>query len=291
MKKKTLILFLSITGLIFISLFLFGSSRPSFGNNHESSGCHGNSGGYSISSTAPITTVVNNTSYTSFNVTATGPDLFVHTYPGAKDNDLFNILPTSDRIVDGSADDLDPAANVIIVAYNVTPTVEQKSYTIFIIAGDNSTGQPPFAYIEITIGAAPKIDILSNIFDHLGLYLGLPALLLISVATVLVLVNENKFVKTHGLMAGGAWILTVINVVVAVIKISPNAWLKGYPLVYHLPHIIFGAFGLVTGFFSMLFGIAAERSPAKITGYITLACWWAAFFLGFFLNNNLLLIS
>jgi len=40
----------------------------------------------------------------------------------------------------------------------------------------------------------------------------------------------------------------------------------------------------------MLFGIAAERKPALITGYITLVSWWAAFLLGYFLNNDLLLL-
>ncbi|MFW9876204.1 MAG: hypothetical protein ACFFG0_24135 [Candidatus Thorarchaeota archaeon] len=290
MKKKTLILFSSIIGLLLISIFIYGSARPNFGDNHESSGCHGDFGGYTISNTAPITTILNNVSYTVFNVTATGSNLFVQTYPGAKDNDLFVILPSSDRIVDTSVDDLDPNPNAITVAFNVTPTLEQKSYTLFIIAGNNLTGSRPFAYVEIIIGAAPKFDLLSIIFDHLGLYLGLPALLLISIATVLVLVNENKFVKSHGIMAGSSWVLTVINVSVAVIKITPKAWISGYPLIYHLPHIILGVLGLITGFLSMLFGIAAERKPAKITGYITLLSWWAAFFLGYYLNNNLLLI-
>ena len=122
------------------------------------------------------------------------------------------------------------------------------------------------------------------------MYLGLPALLLVSIATVLVLVNENKFVKVHGILSGSAWILTAINLSAALIKISPNAWFGVYPLIYHVPHIILGFLGLITGFLSMFFGIAAERKPAKITGYIALLSWWAAFFLGYFLNNNLLLL-
>ncbi|MFX1531246.1 MAG: hypothetical protein ACFFBC_09045 [Promethearchaeota archaeon] len=290
MKKKTLILFFSIIGLLFIPIFIFGSARPNFGDTHESSGCHGNFGPYTISNTVPVTTEINNESYSVFNVTATGPDLFVQAYPGAKDNDLFIILPSSNRIVDGSGDDLDSNPDAITVVFNVTPTLIKKSYTLFILAGDNSTGTRPFAYVEIIIGAPPKLNILSMMFDHLGLYLGLPALLLISIATVLVLVNENKFVKVHGILAGTSWILTVVNVSAAVIKISPNAWLRGYPIIQHLPHIILGSIGLITGFLSMLFGIAAERKPAKLTGYITLVCWWAAFLLGYYLNNNLFLL-
>ncbi|MBY8991254.1 MAG: hypothetical protein KGD58_10915 [Candidatus Lokiarchaeota archaeon] len=290
MKKKTLILFISIIGLLSISLLIYGTGRPNYGDTHDSSGCHDNFGGYTISSTVPVTTTVNNVSYTIFNVTATGSNLFVQAYPGANDNDKFIILPTSSRIVDASGDDLDPNPNAITIAFNVTPTLVQNSYTLFILAGNNLTGSPPFAYVEIIIGAPPKFDLLSKIYDHLGLYLGLPALLLISIATVLVLVNENKFVKVHGILSGSAWILTAINLSAALIKISPNAWFSVYPLIYHVPHIILGFIGLISGFLSMFFGIAAERKPAKITGYIALLSWWAAFFLGYFLNNNLLLL-
>jgi len=41
--------------------------------------------------------------------------------------------------------------------------------------------------------------------------------------------------------------------------------------------------GLFTGLLSMLFGIAAERKYARLTGYITLICWWTGFFLGLIL--------
>ncbi|MFW9878905.1 MAG: hypothetical protein ACFFG0_37980, partial [Candidatus Thorarchaeota archaeon] len=183
-----------------------------------------------------------------------------------------------------------PNSNAVIVMFNVTPTIEKETYTLFIIAGNNLTGGQEFAYAEIIIGAPPSFDLLSVIFNHLGLYLGMPALILISLATVLVLVNESKFVKLHGILAGSSWVITVVNVVAAFIRIPRVAWLSGYGLIFHLPHIILGALGIVTGFFSMLFGIAAERKQAKITGYITLVAWWSAFLLGYFLNSNLLLI-
>ncbi|MFW9972759.1 MAG: hypothetical protein ACFFDF_21415 [Candidatus Odinarchaeota archaeon] len=290
MKKKSLVLFSSIIGLIIVSLFIFGTARPPFGNTHSASGCHGNPDGYTIAYTNPVRTEISNTPYFTFNISATGPDLFVQAYPGAKDNDIFNISPSNNKIVDGSVDDLDLNPDAMIVAFNVTPTVEKTSYTLFILAGNNLTGGQQFAYAEIVIGAPPGFDPLSAIFNHLGLYLGLPALFFVSLGTVLVLINENKFVKVHGILAGGSWILTAINVIVAFIRIPAGAWLGGYELVYHLPHIILGSLGLFTGFLSMFFGIAAERKPAKITGYITLVCWWGAFLLGYFLNSNLLLI-
>lgn len=272
------------------TLSIFGNARPPFGDTHSNSGCHGSSGSYTISYTTPVRTVINNNHYYIFNISATGPDLFVQAYPNAKDNNNFDISPSNDKIVDDSGDDLNPNLNAMIVVFNVTPLVEQNSYTLFIIAGNNLTGGQQFAYAEIAIGAPSGFDLTSAVFNHLGLYLGLPALLLVSIGTILVLVNENKFVKIHGILAGGSWILTLFNVVVAVIRIPAGAWLGGYDFVYHIPHIILGSIGLVSGFLSMLFGIAAERKPAKLTGYITLICWWGAFFLGYFLNSNLFLI-
>lgn len=286
MKKKVLIIFFSIVSLMFALIAFYGTATPPSGNNHSTGSCHGNAGGYFISVTTPVTT----DSYTTFNVTATGPNLFVRIYPGAKDNDKFTVLPSTNKIVDGSGDDIDLDLNEMTVMFNITPTVSLESYTLFIIAGNDLTGGQQFAYEEVIIGAPPAFDLWEIIFDHLGLYLGLPALLLLSLGTVLVLVNENKFVKLHGIMAGSSWILTIINVTAAFIKISPQAWLTGYELIYHLPHIILGVAGLITGFFSMLFGIAAERKPARLTGYITLICWWAAFLTGYLLNNDLLLI-
>ncbi len=292
MKKKTLIIFISLVGIMLIPLFLYGAGRPSYGSGHD--GCH-NSEGYTIEVSVSGDIAATPSSTINFSVTATGSNLFVQLIPGAGNNDEFTILPTTDRISDDSTDDdLDPDPNSIRVVFIITTPEDDGYYSIFIIAGDDTSGQIDFAYqtIDVNIGgvSAPKPDPLAKIFDHLGLYLGLPALLLLSVATIIVLLNENKFVKLHGIFAGSAWILTIINVIAAVIKIPTQAWLGGYELIYHLPHIIFGAIGLVTGFFSMLFGIAAERKPALVTGYLTLACWWMAFITGYLLNSNLLLI-
>jgi len=289
MKKKALIIFLSIFGLMFALVAYFGTATPGSGDDH--SGCHTPTG-YSISSTTGATVELNETIPIIFNITATGSNLFIQAIPGAGNNDQFVINPTTARITDGSGNDSDLDPNEITVEFNVTAPADKGYYVLFILAGDNSAGQPGFALIEIgfSVGGAvaPKVNPLDFIFDHLGLYLGMPALILLTLGTILVIINENKFVKVHGILAGGSWILTAINVVAAVIKISPKAWLTGYELIYHLPHIILGSIGLFTGFFSMLFGIAAERKPAKLTGYITLICWWAAFFTGVLLKPGIL---
>lgn len=293
MKKKTFILFISIIGLLFVSVFIYGSSIPSYGDSHNEAFCHQNTAGYTISTNASSTISASGSSTIYFNISASGSNLFIQAHPNAEDNGLFTILPTNERINDSGIYDNDPTADMILVTFTVTTPASDGYYIIFIIAGDNSSAQPPFAFLEIgvSIGGVvlPGFDF-SSLFDHLGLYLGLPALLLVSLGTILVLVNENKFVKIHGILAGSSWILTLVNLIAGLTKIPVATWFGVYPPIYHIPHIILGTLGLVAGFFSMLFGIAAERRPALITGYITLVSWWTTFFLGYFLNNNLLLL-
>jgi hypothetical protein len=110
------------------------------------------------------------------------------------------------------------------------------------------------------------------------MYLGLTALFLLTLGTILVLINENKFVKAHGILAGASLILTLINI--GLLVTFPIAGWIAFPPLIHWTHMILGGIGIVAGFFSMLFGIAAERKYAKLTGYITLICWWSTFFLG-----------
>ncbi|MFX1455277.1 MAG: hypothetical protein ACFFDB_07855 [Promethearchaeota archaeon] len=293
MKKKTLVLFSSIIGLLFVSIFLYGSSLPQYGDTHSEAFCHQNTAGYTISTNVSSPISASGSTTINFSITASGSNLFIQAHPNAEDNAAFIILPTTARINDNGLYDNDLTGDMMVVNFSVTTPSINDYYVIFIIAGDNSTNPPPFAFLEIGIsigGVAPPGFDFSNLFDHLGLYLGLPALLLVTLGTILVLVNENKFVKLHGFLAGGSLILTIINLIAGLTKIPVSTWFGVYPLAYHIPHIALGTIGLVSGFFSMLFGIAAERKPAKLTGYITLVSWWAAFFVGYFLNNNLLLI-
>ena len=161
-------------------------------------------------------------------------------------------------------------------------------YYLFILAGDNSSSQPDFDYVTIgfSVGGVAPPEPQIEIFDHTGLIIGLSALILLSLGTILVLINENKFVKIHGIFSGASWILTLINAISLInlnLGFDLNALFSFEPFGIHVSHIILGAVGLFTGLLSMLFGIAAERKYAKFTGYITLVCWWVAFFLGFIL--------
>ena len=121
---------------------------------------------------------------------------------------------------------------------------------------------------------------------HMGIILGLPALIALSVGTILVLYDEAKYVMWHGLAAGGSLIVTIINVILLVFM-TPLEVLN-YSGMIHTLHIFLGAFGLMTGISSFLFGASGQRNIAKLTGYFTLAGWWGAFLLGLLLKLPLI---
>lgn len=115
---------------------------------------------------------------------------------------------------------------------------------------------------------------------HLGLILGLPALILITTGMILVLYDEPKFVFWHGLLGISSWILTLLNVI-ALFWLS-NQQATSYSGWLHVIHIAGGGGGLAAGFANALFGTSGQRRLAKITGFVTLGCWWSAFLLALF---------
>jgi len=135
--------------------------------------------------------------------------------------------------------------------------------------------------LRIGIYQSPGFDPIFGSW-HIGLILGLPALILLSIGTILVLYDEAKYVMWHGLAAGGALILTIINVILLIFLSPPE--ILNYSGMIHTLHIILGAFGLMTGVASFLFGASGQRNIAKMTGYFTLAGWWGAFLLGLLLE-------
>ena len=116
---------------------------------------------------------------------------------------------------------------------------------------------------------------------HFGSTLGLPALILVTIGTLLVIFDESKYSLYHGYTAGGAWILTLLNVIL-LFTLTQDI-MKGYSGWIHALHIVCGAVGLTFGFASALFGLSGQRRLAKVTGYTTLAVWWLVYLLGFFI--------
>jgi len=118
---------------------------------------------------------------------------------------------------------------------------------------------------------------------HLGLVLGFPALILVTIGTILVAYDEPKYVLYHGFYNGSAWILTLINVI-WLITLTPQQ-MTSFSGWLHTAHIGAGGIGLVAGFLSLLFGLSGQRYYAKLSGYVTLGCWWGAFLVGFILPS------
>ncbi len=116
---------------------------------------------------------------------------------------------------------------------------------------------------------------------HLGLILGLPALIIVTTAMTLVLYDESTFVFWHGLMGISAWILTLLNVIA--LFWMPSSQVISFSGLIHFMHIIGGAGGLIAGFANALFGTSGQRKLAKYTGFITMGCWWGAFLFGLIL--------
>ncbi|MHA1477671.1 MAG: hypothetical protein ACTSPU_05685, partial [Promethearchaeota archaeon] len=236
MKKKIFVLFIVIISLPLLLLVLNGNAFPTEELDHEV--CHTVPGGYTISADINTTNSVNPSDVIVFNVTATGVNLFVQApneTTSVMQNGQLTILPTTARILDdapGEDKDLNP--NVMIITFNITIPEAVGFYYLFILAGDNSAGPgnpPDFAYVEIgfSVGgvAPPETEI--ELFNHFGLLIGLLALILLSLGTILVLINENKFVKIHGIFSGASWILTLINAISLInLDLDPIYWFTSF---------------------------------------------------------------
>ena len=181
-------------------------------------------------------------------------------------------------------------ALILILNYRKQGTQKVLIWIMAIIFGIVMTVIVVLNGIEIF---APRLSVYGEVgFDpdfgswHMGIILGLPALISLSVGTILVLYDEAKYVLWHGYCAGGALIVTIINVIL-LIFLTPLEILN-YSGMIHMLHIILGGFGLMTGTASFLFGASGQRNIAKMTGYFTLAGWWGAFLLGLLLELPIL---
>ena len=159
MKKKVLIIFLGIIGLMFALVAFYTTAKPTYGNTHDSAGCHNSPGGYTITTNTTGTITADYSTVVVIEITATGSNLFVQASPGAEDNDEFIIFPTTLRILDSSGSDKNPSSDAMTVVYSITTPAVDGYYSLFIIAGDNLTGQPVFAYVEISFSVQSYTDI------------------------------------------------------------------------------------------------------------------------------------
>ncbi|MFW9848572.1 MAG: hypothetical protein ACFFF4_05495 [Candidatus Thorarchaeota archaeon] len=112
---------------------------------------------------------------------------------------------------------------------------------------------------------------------HMGIILGLPAIILLGIGTLLYQISKEKYTFAHGVCAGLALILTTVNV----IGILPTtALVLGSSVdLFHLIHIIIGIIGYTFGIIAFITGISGVRT--KIPGLIALISWTTVFVMGY----------
>jgi hypothetical protein len=123
------------------------------------------------------------------------------------------------------------------------------------------------------------IDMLQIPNFHFTLFLGLPAIILLGIGTLLYEISKEKYTFHHGLCAGTALLLTTINI----IGILPSTviFLSSSSMdLFHLVHIILGVIGYVAGLGAFVSGISGIRT--KIPGYTALICWTIVFLMGYY---------
>ncbi len=287
MKKRIigiLFFFISAVTLLFV---LNATAIPPYGNDHNSASCHNSlSGAYTITTNTTDIITADNSSVINIEITATGSNLFVQARFNAKDNDEFVI--TTLKLEDNTGYDTNPSLNAMTVVFNITTPATDAYYTLFIIAGDDLAGRPEFAYANIGFsigGVLPPtipIDYIGIIFSHTANFIiGGIAIITLAVGTVLYLVNQEKFTKSHGLLAGTSLIFTTINIVAIIPYLAKQGVLLG--VVQSLPltflHIILGTIGYAAGIIAFIAGLSGHRS--RIYGFIALGCWSFNYIQGF----------
>ena len=115
---------------------------------------------------------------------------------------------------------------------------------------------------------------------HLTIYLGLPAIILLGVGTLLYQISKEKYTFAHGVCAGLSLLLTTINIVLILPDARIGILLNNPALdLFHFIHIILGAVGYLFGILAFLTGISGIR--VKWPGLTALTCWTIVFVMGY----------
>lgn len=287
MKNKTIGLFTIIIGLAFISVLIYGTGEPSYGS--EFSSCHGTPSDISIEITGSEDISANTSSHVIFTVTATGANLIIQLIPGIYDNDLFVILPTTDKISDNSPYDLDLInPDVIKVKFNVTTPATDGIYTLFILAAEDpfDAAKDPFTYLSVYINVGGISEPSTNItpfelfLDNYNLYLGGFTVLFLAIGTIFFQINlsKKKESKIPGIFIVIAFAVITINIFLIIndamdFTFKPNE-LSVSQNVDQLIPIILGSVGYITGIITV-FGTFTNvpGSKIKFVLYIMLFAW------------------
>ncbi|MHA1909272.1 MAG: hypothetical protein ACW98Y_18390 [Candidatus Thorarchaeota archaeon] len=112
---------------------------------------------------------------------------------------------------------------------------------------------------------------------HMTIILGLPAIILLAIGTLLYQISKEKYTFAHGVCAGLSLLLTTINII-GIIP-ATNAVLSSSVDLFHFIHIILGTIGFIFGIIAFITGISGVRT--KIPGLIALISWTTVFVMGY----------
>lgn len=267
--------------------------------DRDALGCH--PGGYTISADVSEIEAEVSGNYT-VEVIGTGTSVVIDVYAGAKDNDLFNILP-SNIIADNSPDDLNPAVNSIRVNLNITVPSQDGIYTLRILARspllDGEDTAINVVDIEVTVGTViiPPTPPLALFFSHSNYYIGLVVVLLLVIGLIVFQVNmkkrsdieEKSESKLHGIFMASAFTLTTINAFL-ILNEAMNITFGSTELpiinyISQLSHIILGSIGYIAGIVAVIGTFKnVPISKMKIPVYIMFSAWTFNFIYGIFVS-------
>ena len=280
--KKSLIF---VFGLFLIITVVGVSLNTSAYPNEGTLGCH--PGGYTIDGISEIEGEVSS-SY-SLEITATGPDVVIDIYLGAKNNDAFTIVP-SNVITDNSDYDLDNATDYIKVLLNITLPSQTGIYTLRILSrAPTLIGEDtPIGVVDIKVTVGEVIITpLVSFFDNYNLYLGGIAVLFMSIGTIIYQINVHKKLesKAHGVFMTIAFIITSVTIFLilndTMIYSYKSIELTSSQYIGQLNNIILGTIGYVAGII-VVFGTYTNvpGSKMKFAVYTMLLVWSLNFFIG-----------
>ena len=257
-------------------------------------GCH--PGGYTISADVSEIDAEISGNYT-VEIIGTGTGVVIDVYAGAKNNELFNILPNT-IIADNSPDDLNPANNSIRVNLNITVPSQEGIYTLRILARgplltDGNTALN-IVDIKVTVGTViiPPTPPLALFFNHSNYYIGSVVVILLVIGLIMFQINVKKRSesKLHGISITAAFALTTINVFL-ILNEALNVTLGSIELpifnyIGQLGHIIVGSIGYIAGITAVIGTFTnVPISKMKISVYIMFLAWTFNFFFGIFMLN------
>jgi hypothetical protein len=113
---------------------------------------------------------------------------------------------------------------------------------------------------------------------HMTIILGLPAIVLLGVGTLLYFISHEKYTFTHGVLAGLSLLLTTVNILTILPMTSLVLSVPGIDL-FHFIHIVLGAIGYVFGLMAFVTGISGVRT--KVPGLVAFVCWTTVFVMGY----------